>query len=282
MGVYVTYPLVVIHSSSLAARFDKSLPRNLKKEQGRLDDFVKKQGRKGFSCEADAQAAAGKVVKKSRFLRVEIQIEQQEVVLKRKRRGRPRKEAVTPTALVWTVQLVSQRDEDAIDAARKRRSCFMLITDHTDDERWGDARILGEYRRQYIVENHTGFRWLKSEGMVSPMFLETPERIRALGLVLVLSLMVRNFIQYQIRGELRRREETLPHPFTKKEENNLTCEMAMKWFWGVQAIQLSIDGSPLVRKAPQLLPTTERILALLGVDTACFSTPPKRIGPAPP
>ena len=45
-----------------------------------------------------------------------------------------------------------------------------------------DAEILAEYRHQYLVENHTGFRWIKSEGKVSPMFLKTPKRIRAVVL----------------------------------------------------------------------------------------------------
>ena len=38
----------------------------------------------------------------------------------------------------------------------------------------------------------------------------------AMGLVLILALMVRNYIQGTLRSELAARGETLPHPFTKK------------------------------------------------------------------
>jgi hypothetical protein len=39
-------------------------------------------------------------------------------------------------------------------------------------------------------------RWLKGPAAVAPVFLETPTRRRALGLVLVLALMVRNFVRH--------------------------------------------------------------------------------------
>ena len=268
--------LLVVHSTSLAGRFDKALPRKLSKEQKRLDDFIKKRGSKGFSCEQDARDAAAKVVAKLRLLSVETTISTKQIPIKRPQRGRPRKEDPPPTKTVWIPAFTCQQNETAITQARQRGSCFMLITDHTDESVWSDQRILEEYRRQYIVENHTGFRWLESEAQVSPMFLKTTQRIRAFGLVL--ALMARNFIQYRLRGELRRRRETLPHPFTKKEEPKLTFEMAMNWFMGINATKVSINDSPMVRAEPTLPPTAVRILSLLAVPRNCFSRPPTRPG----
>ncbi len=273
--------MLVVHSTTLAAKFERSLERKLNKERASLDKFVKKHQRndEGFFCEADARKAAEKLLVQTRLLSVETFTESKEVPVKRARAGRPKAGEKTPTKTVWTVRFSSQPDEEAISQARRRASCFMLITDHTDDQSWSDARILGEYRRQYLVENHTGFRWLKSEAAVSPMFVKTPRRIRALGLVMVLALMVRNFIQYTLRRELRRRDETLPHPFTKKQVNNLTFEMATKWFWGIQGLKISIDGSPLQRLAPVLAAPAERILELLGIPKSCFCIPPPRMSP---
>jgi transposase len=68
------------------------------------------------------------------------------------------------------------------------RLCFW-VTDWDADE-WS-ARVLDEYRHQSMVEGHTGFRWLKRPAAVAPVFLETPTRIRALGFVFMIALMVR-------------------------------------------------------------------------------------------
>jgi len=274
--------LLVVHSAKKEERFDRSLPGKLNREKKRLDDFVKRAAKKEFACEADARSAAAEGVGRVRLHDVDVEVWREEVTLKHARRGRPRQGEEAPTKTVWRIGLTSRPDDEAIERARQRKSCFLLISDHTDEEAWPDQRILSEYRHQYLVENHTGFRWLKSEAAVSPMFLKTPRRIRAMGLVLVLALMVRNYIQFTLRAELRGRDETLPHPFTKKEVNNLTTEMAMNHFMGVSSIQVSIEGGPFRRTAPKLSQPALRILELLKVPRSCFTTPPSRLGRSPP
>ena len=93
--------------------------------------------------------------------------------------------------------------------------------------------MLSEYRHPHSIECPTGFRWLKGPAAMAPVFLKTPCRIRAMGLVLILALMVRNCIQGTLRTELAERDETLPHPFTRKEEDSLTPEMAFEHFGGL-------------------------------------------------
>ena len=106
------------------------------------------------------------------------------------------------------------------------------------------------------------------------MFLKTPRRIRAMGLVLVLALMVRNYIQFTLRGELKRRDETLLHPFTKKAVDDLTTEMAMDWFAGVVIVHAGVGDGPMVRQLPRLRQTARRILELLGLSIEVFARPP--------
>lgn len=266
---------LVVFSSRLAKRFDATLGAKLAREQAKLDTFSKAANRKGYACEADALAAANRTTARLKMLGARPVVEREERKLKRPRRGRPKKGEEAPTEVVYTVRFEVERDEEAIERHRQRASCFVLISAHTDDSTWPDARILGEYRKQFLIENHTGFRWLKSEAAVSPMFLKTTRRIRAMGLVLTLALMVRNFIQFSLHGALAKSDGGIRHPYTKKVERRLTTEMAMAWFMGIQSMRLSIAGSPWTRQTPRFRDTARQILDLLGVDDSWFTTPPQ-------
>jgi hypothetical protein len=52
---------------------------------------------------------------------------------------------------------------DAIEQAKLYARHFVLITDHLDEEAWTDQQVFAEYRKQHLIENHSGIRWLKSE-----------------------------------------------------------------------------------------------------------------------
>jgi transposase len=182
---------LVVHSDALADRFDKSLEDKLEREAKALAKTHRGVLAKEFACAADAEAAMGPLVKRLRWHTATVSVEQKDIVEKRTRRGRPPKGAPPPPSRTVFVPAVTlERDEDAIAAARRRASCFVLVTDWDADE-WSDARVLEEYRHQSMVEGHTGFRWLKGPAAVAPVFLETPTRIRALGFVFMIALMVR-------------------------------------------------------------------------------------------
>lgn len=278
-----TMRMLVVHSSRLAGKFEAGLPARMEKERTALERFATRRGQKGFDCAGDARAAAEKHKGTLGFHTAEVLVEPVVQTLKRPTRGRPVADSSPPTQTIWTVRYDIQVDEEAIEQARRRASCFVLITDWLEEEgRWSDADVLDCYRHQHLIENHTGFRWLKSEGLVAPMFLKKPTRIRAMGLVLVLALMVRNTLQFTLRGQLRERGETLPHPFTKKEVDNLTTEMALEWFAEVVIVHAAFSDGPLTRAAPSLREPAQKILALLNIPRTCFHQPPRRsFYPAP-
>ena len=213
---------------------------------------------------------------KLRFHRTAVRAQAETRLLKRASRGRPPKEAVAPTETVWVVSVDVELDSDAVARARRHASCFPLITDHLDTAGWDDARILAEYRHQGVVEGNTGFRWLKGPAAVSPMFLKTPTRMRALGLVMVLALMVRNLWQYRMRSAARAAGEKITHPFTKRPVANLTAEMAMEHFGGMQAVLLRREDGQWtrIRRTPTAIGS--QILGYLGVSEQVFWQPPRR------
>ena len=106
------------------------------------------------------------------------------------------------------------------------------------------------------------------------MFLKTPTRMRALGLVMILALMVRNYWQFTMRTSARAAGEKILHPFTRRPVTNLTAEMAMDHFGGLHVVRLTHNG---VRTRIQLeLPdTAHQILRHLAVPPSVFWTPPR-------
>lgn len=263
---------LVVWSDALATRFDEALEPKLARDEAKLQEAARRANGRGFSCEIDAQVAAQRVVAKAELHAVTIELTSEDVAVKRSGPGRPRNGDVRETTRVWRFRLALRRDDEVIAATRRRRGCFVLVSDWGIED-WQDTRVLAEYRHQHLVEGHTGFRWLKGPAAVAPVFLKTPHRIRAMGLVLMLALMVRNYIQGTLRTELHARNETLIHPFTKQPQTNLTPEMAFEHFGGVltQVVRLG----ELTRRMPvQLQPPALQILALFGLDLSAFAPPP--------
>ena len=268
-----TMRFLVVHSDALAALFDAQLDGRLASERESVVTAVARVNRKPASCQSDAMRTGAKAIPRLRFHTAQVSVHSEERRQKRTARGRPRTGDEAPTETVWIVDAAVALDPAAVLRERRHSSCFPLMTDHLDTPGWDDARILAEYRHQGIVEGVTGFRWLKGPAAVSPMFLKTPTRMRALGLVMILALTVRNYWQFAMRGAARTAGEKIMHPFTKRPVTNLTAEMAMEHFGGMQTLRLRLDGvwHRATRKVPE---TGAQILRYLGVSEAVFWTPP--------
>jgi transposase len=267
---------LVVHSDALVERFDKALDGKLEREAKALAKTHRSVLAKEFACAADAETAMAPLVKRLKWHTATVSVVEKEVVEKRAKRGRPAKGAPPPPSrTVWVPEVILQRAEDRIAVARRRASCFVLVTDWDADE-WSDERVLAEYRHQSIVEGHTGFRWLKGPAAVAPVFLEMPTRIRALGFVFMVALMVRNFIQFTLRRAMKKRGRGLRHPFRKKPDDNLTTEMALVWFDGVMSTALRLPGTDWTRRPPKLSEHALDVLQMLEIDAAVFTRPPVR------
>lgn len=88
--------------------------------------------------------------------------------------------------------------------------------------------------------------------------------------------MVRNFIQFTLRAEMKRRGRGVRHPFRKKPDDNLTTEMAMVWFDGVMTTMLRMPGTDWTRRPATRSEYALDVLQLLGIDERVFSRPPPR------
>jgi transposase len=283
LGKHGNYRHLVVRSDQLTALFDKQLPKTLHKAETRVNKALRRLNRQGFSCPEDAEAAVEQLRQRLRFHTLTAVIEPELVQEKRSRPGRPRQGEQPVTRTVWRPRLDRLSAEpQRIAHARHLASHFILVTNHTDRDAWPDERILAEYRHQHSVEGHTGFRWLKGDAAVAPVFLKKPERIAALGMVMLLALAVRNFIQYTLRERLAATGRTVSDR-KRRPTSNPTTETAFLGFASVQILRVVHEGVVLQRVVQRLDDHCRTVLRMLGFDEAIFTRVPKlasaRAGP---
>jgi transposase len=268
---------VVVESTQLAETEDAAIARKLAREADKFAKSFKTLARRRYACAADAETARDRLVDKLAWHTHHVEVVHEEVPKKRSGPGRPPKGE--PVELVSTFRLVQsaplQPQAEAVDDLRFHARHFVLVTDHLDADTWPDKRILEEYRHQNMIEGTCGFRWLKNVGSVAPMFLHTPSRIAALGVVLVLALMVRNYIQFTLRRRLTETGATVPDR-KRRPTQSPTTETAFLSFAAASVVRILADGVLLQRRLAGLSDGARTILRMFDIDESVFTTPPGR------
>ena len=167
--------------------------------------------RRPFACRKDAQRAWEKFQKTLTTLRIhEFQIREQ---ARYARRGKPKKGEQPERVeyfLTGTVTSCLQRRRELMQP----QGMFVLATNELDAERLPAPKVLTGYKGQSHAEN--GFRFLKHpEFLASAMFLQKPERIMALLMIMTLCLMVYAALEYRIRQGLQQQGHTVLNQVNK-------------------------------------------------------------------
>jgi len=275
-----TFRFLVVESAQLAAAFENTLKDKLERDRKRYKKAVARIDQRKFGCETDAKLAVQKLTD-PRYHQATVVVVSEVETLPRKRRGRPKTGEEAPTQTVHRVKLVSlEVDDELVEQARIHARHFVLATDHLDAETWPDQRILREYHHQHIIEGHTGFRWLKGPAAVAPMFLKTPHRIAALGLVFILALMVRNYIQWKLRSRLAELDEFLPN-MNDQPTQYPTTESAFRLFTHVSVILITVGDTVVNRILHGTTEHTRKVLMLLEMPDDLLTRPRRKSSWAP-
>ncbi len=268
---------LVVESNQLDEEGEGVVERRLERERASFEKDLAAARKQAWSCQEDAASALQKLTRKLGLHEAHVEVVATTVPVKRPTRGRPKVGSVPPEATVF--KLVEKQPLTPLTAEveklRFHARHFVLITDHTDEVAWPDSRVLAEYRHQHIIEGHTGFRWLKNIATVAPVFLHTPTRIAALSLVMMLALMVRNYIQFELRKQLAETGATIPDRL-KKPTAKPTTEVAWLPFAHVMVLRVVAGGRTLPRKLQDMNEHGRTVLRMLALDEAIFRTPPIR------
>jgi transposase len=129
-------------------------------------------------------------------------------------------------------------------------------------------RVLRTYKEQNGIEKNFGF--LKDDQIVNALFLKRPERIEALGLILLISLLIWRLIELVMRTELQARQATVPG-WDNKPTARPSAYMLTWKFKGV--FVLCLGGQRMLAKP--LTDTQLAFLQILQVPERCFTHYPR-------
>jgi transposase len=173
-----------------------------------------------------------------------------------KRRGRPKKDE--PIEVSFRIEAEIDLNADALNDKRGKLGRFVLVSNDTGLD---PEVMLNYYKGQQTVER--GFRFLKDKCFhVSEVYLKKEERIEALSMIMVLSLLIYSFAEWRLREKLKETGQTVPNQLNKP-----TQRPTMRWifeiFMGViQAVVTS--AGKVIKVIVNLNSTQVTILKLLG------------------
>lgn len=196
-------------------KLEKKIDRDYKEALLKLKELKARD----FACKPDAIKAANKLLKKSKYHRL-TEIEAVEVVLKKDEGGK------VSEIYEYKVEATVTVCEDKIQPERRKAGRFIVATNLLDEERLSSEEMLVTYKNgQQSVER--GFGFLKDPMFFADsVFLKSPQRIEALGLIMALSLLVYKIAEREIRQTLKRTGAKV-----KNQLGRLIARPTLRWLF---------------------------------------------------
>ncbi len=262
------YRAVVVHSSAHDKRRQKKIERELAKEKTSLRESFDKQCLSEYACEADAKAAAKTWASQaSRYHDLSCAIEPRYTFA----RGRPKKDQPRQvTQIHYQVSCHLEQKASALERMKTEAGCFILLTNvaKDGDGATGAKEILTLYKEQHGVEQN--FAFLKDPAVVNAIFLKSEERIEALGLILLISLLTWRLIERSLRRHVEKTGRPLIG-WDNKPTTRPTALMVTSKFRNITVIRI---GSRRSLNRP-LNPVQLHWLQALGLKPTLFTEQPR-------
>ena len=258
------YRAVVIHSSAHDKRRNKRLDRELKKERHRLMVEVHKCENTIFYCQADAAAQLERL-KGLPYPYYRLDGEVKEVLLYA--RGRPPKSGSKKvTQQHWQIKTMIVEQPAAVALKREEAGCFVLLTNRPKEG--SDAQSAEDLLRCYKAQDgiERNYSFLKDPLIVNDLFLKKPERIEALGMVLLICLLIWNLMQRSMRLHLEKTATTLEGWDGKRTDRPTSFMMTTK-FQGLMVVKVA---NVRILK-PGFTSSQREYLQAIGVNEKVFS-----------
>jgi transposase len=251
---------LVVFSEASHKREEATFGKKLAQRRVAAERSLKQLSQQQFSTRKAAKAAVAALEEQWEFHQVEAQLEK---AFHYKQPGRPRK-GQKPERVNWRVTGQVVDNEEAIAEARKSKGQFVLGSNELDKERLPAEMILKAYKGQ-AASVERGFRFLKDPMFfASSLFLEKPERIMALLMVMCLSLLVYALAERSLRTELAQRDESIPNQVGKPTQRP-TMRRIFQVFEGIDVLLVK-DHLGIQRQVLNLKPIHYHILGLLGPE----------------
>ena len=249
---------------------NEKLAYEIKKQKELIEADIKEKFKKPYSCEPDAKKDIEEFVKKYKNSLFNIKFEIQEVTIKKRPVGRaPKNQEKFEIISEFHVKLKSlEQNKENVEKRKRSLETFVLITNvpskpkNDNSKTKDDKEILQLYKGQQVVE--TNFEELKKPSMFYRIFLNKPERIEALLMLLHVSLLVRVLMRIIARRNLEKEKEPLRIDFGRKILKNPTAEKLLRLLSFHSVI--TMDGKHIVLTKNGKVDHLNKLLQLLGLS----------------
>ena len=226
----------------------KTLEKKIKKELEVARKKLRELSYQKFACVADAEKAAYRLLKKSKYHQLtDIKIT-------------ATKEDKTANSHNYKVEAKVTISQEKVTQEQLVAGRFILATNVEDESQLTADEILSKYKDQQSVER--GFSFLKDPlFLTDSVFLKSPRRIESLGLIMGLCLLVYTLGQRQLRQTLK-----LMKTGVKNQLGRLTDRPTLRWiFQCFQSIHVFVSQG--VKQISNL--TNERLHLLQLFPQSC-------------
>ena len=261
---------VAVYSNKMYAHVYRTTDKRAKiehkvnQEQNKLTSEVVQLGKREFYCEADALAEMDSFLKLHSNLMISVDLAVVSEVILKKPRGRPGKNAKPPQKItMW--RIISngmKRKEDVIVNKIENASTFCLLTNINPSEK-ASKDILQLYKGQGHVERQ--FSLLKEPLLAATIFLETPERIKALMTLLYFSVLMHGILRVISHIELGK-EENPPRMGVEKRPLIRPTSDTMIWILDMYSVVSQKNSIRIESRDPNRTKDLPLLLKLVRFD----------------
>ena len=247
---------VIVHSTEMQKRKDITFEKKIQKKIAESQKDLKELMKIKFACEEDARAALDRWEKDNPYCLLET-VEITPISKRGKgKRGRPKKDE--KLIVHYVVNAKAVRNEEITLEEKEYQGRFILAS---NDLTLDAEKMLEYYKNQSKVEK--GFRFIKDKSFrVSEVYLKKPQRIEALSMIMVLTLMVYSVAEWKLRKRLKETGQTIMDQIKKQ-----TQKLTLKWIFALmrEITEVKIEAdSKVVTQIANINETKEKIIRLMG------------------
>ncbi|BCV20325.1 hypothetical protein hamaS1_21850 [Moorella sp. Hama-1] len=262
------FRLIVVHSTTLDKRKEKSLLKKWAKQKETLAKAARELSRRPFACDADARKAIELFCQEYRHQPFIFKgTVTEEIESSYAKRGRPKKEEQPQNTVVYHAYIQVDEDPEAMAQEKDLASTFVLITNLMDTAAYPDGEVLKEYKEQNAVERQ--FRFLKQPVLLGPIFLKNKDRVEAMSFVFQLALTLAAYLEYRVRKNLEQEEAPLILP-GKRKSTNPTARALLEMFDYLLVVKQGPDRALINYHGSEVI----RALELAGFGKEIYLFPP--------
>ena len=251
---------LIVYSEAAYHREVATLEKKIAKAQTVAETSLKRLRNKSFDTNSAAEAAVSEISKSWKYHKPCVSIIS---VPHYTTSGRPKK-TDNPTHFRYRIEGEAVANIEAIEKLKRSKGRFVLATNELDTTLLDDATILEAYKAQNISVER-GFRFLKDPlFFANSLYLEKPQRIMALLMVMGLSLLVYALAEQWVRLELEKQKQTIPNQVGKPTQTP-TLRRIFQMFENIDVLLIE-QNDHIQRTIVNLNVIQSKIINILGIE----------------